>query len=94
MNRLAIVAVGVGIAAGAAAQTALPQVGVNEASAQAEVLRSVDRGGVDYGMVAKAFKAVTGAARAQLATASLAWTRAYTATPAFQKAYAAHRQSV
>jgi hypothetical protein len=95
MNRLAaIVAVGVGIAAGVAAQTALPQMGVSEASAQAEVLRSVGGGGVDYGMAAKAFKAVTGAARAQLATAAIAWTRAYTASPAFHKAYVAHRQGV
>jgi flagellar biosynthesis GTPase FlhF len=76
------------------AQALPPQLGMSEASARSEALRSVEGGAVNYGVARKAFKAVDGAARAQLATAAIAWARAYTASPAFQQAYAAQRTAM
>jgi hypothetical protein len=83
----AVVAIG-------AAQQALPQVGVSESAAREELLRGLDSGYVNYSGAAKAFRAVEGAARAQLAAGVIAWARAYTATPAFEQAYAAHRKQL
>lgn len=79
---------------GAVAQEALPKIGISEASARGEVLRSLEGGYVNYGTVAAAFKAVSGAARAQLAASAIAWARAYVESPAFQKAYAEHRMTM
>lgn len=81
-------------ALGAVWQAALPKIGVTEASARTEVLRSIEGGYVNYGVAAGAFRAVTGAARAALAEATIAWARAYTSSPAFKKAYAEHRMTV
>lgn len=75
-----------------AARQAWPQIGMSENAAREEVLRGIDAGSVNYSAAAKAFKAVDGAARAQLVIAVIAWGRAYTSSPAFEQAYAAHRK--
>jgi hypothetical protein len=85
----ALVMAGVAVAA----QALPPQLGMSEASARSEALRSIEGGAVNYGVARKAFKAVDGAARAQLAAAAMAWAKAYTASPAFQQAYAAQREA-
>ena len=91
IRRLAILVAALTMAATVAAQNAITQAGITEASAREEVLRSLTGGYVNYGIAAKAVKAVSGAARAQLVTALIAWTRAHTTSPAFLKAYAAQR---
>lgn len=85
--------VGAAVMVGMARQ-ALPQVGVTEDAARQELLRGLDSGHVNYSGAAKAFKAVDGAARAQLAAGVIAWARAYTGSSAFEQAYAAHRQQL
>lgn len=93
-TRLALVVGMAAIGMVALRAQALPQVGVSENTARAELLRSLDSGNVNYSLAAKAFKAASGAVRAQLATAAVAWAQAYTATPVFQQTYAAHREQM
>jgi flagellar biosynthesis GTPase FlhF len=94
MKKALVVAAVCGLAGVMVAAQALPaQLGVSEATAQSEALRSVEEGYVNYGVAAKAFKAVDGAARAQLATTAIAWAKAYTSSPAFLTAYTAQREA-
>jgi flagellar biosynthesis GTPase FlhF len=95
MKQTLVLAAVCGLAGVMVAAQALPaQIGMSEATARSEALRSAEGGAVNYGVARKAFKAVDGAARAQLAAGAIAWAKAYTASPAFQQAYTAQRAAM
>jgi hypothetical protein len=69
----------------------LSQLGLSEAIARENALRSLESGSVPVWLASKAFKAATPTARASLVTGALAWAKAYAQSTDFQAAYAKMR---
>ena len=91
-----VVAIGVclstlGIAAHA--QDVLSQLGITPLAARVAVDSVISSGIHNPGLPAKAFKLLPPAARAQLATAGVAWLKTYTASAEFTREYALVRQA-
>ena len=85
-------ALGLGIAVsllvgGVYGQNALGDLGVSEASAKQEVVRTFADGYVPWHLGAKAFKAAAPALRVTSVKGAIAWAKAYTETPAFKAEY-------
>jgi flagellar biosynthesis GTPase FlhF len=76
----------------AAAQNVLQQLNVSEADARSVALSSITDGYVQYGVAAKAIKALPAAARGPVIEAAIGWARAYVGSPAFAAEYAALRE--
>ena len=95
-----VIVVAVCLAAGTLlAQSALVQVGLNEAFTRDRVLEAMKNGGPSFSdtyapwvaNAATAMKKLPPVTRAQLTTQLYAWTKAYLSTPAFKAAYAKAR---
>jgi hypothetical protein len=69
------------------------QLGITEERAEQAVGGVLSNGLMNPGLPSAAFNAMPPSTRAAVATAGLAWLRSYTATPQFQKMYAALRDS-
>ena len=89
MKRLALIGVfacALGIIAHA--QDVLSQLGITPLAARVAVDSVISSGIHNPGVPAKAFKLLPAAARAQMATAGVAWLKAYIASPEFTQEYA------
>ena len=82
----------VGIAAVAWAADVLTQLGVPAKAAQEAVVSAVAEGYFNTGLGYTALKAAPPAARAELVTGAIAWTKSYVASPEFKAAYAKVRE--
>ena len=86
-------AVAASLAAMPAAADVLSQLGITPEAAK-EAAASIVSGGIfNPGLPAAAFKLLPPAARAEAATAGVAWLKAYTATPEFAQRYAKIRET-
>src|SRR6266508_1491638 len=91
-----VAAIGVSVCAlciVAHAQDVLSQLGITPLAAKVAVDSVISSGIQNPGLPAKAFKLLPPAARAQMATAGVAWLKAYTASPEFTREYAQVRQA-
>ena len=79
---------GVGIAA-----DVLSQVGITAAAAKEAVASIINSGIINPGLPSQAFKLLSPAQRADVATAGVEWLKAYTATPEFAQQYAKIRNN-
>ncbi|NTV46702.1 MAG: hypothetical protein HGB11_09365 [Chlorobiales bacterium] len=70
----------------------LSRLGINQNTAQDNVLYAYANGNVNYYLAAKSFKAAASSERVDLVKSLLGWVKTYTASPTFQKAYAALRE--
>ena len=75
------------LVAGLVAQGTLADLGVQEATAKQEAVRTLADGYVPWHLAAKPFKAADATARAAMVKTALAWAKAYTETPAFRADY-------
>jgi hypothetical protein len=94
MKRLAVIGACVcvlGIIAHA--QDVLTQLGITPLAARVAVDSVISSGISNPGLPAKAFKLLPAAARAQMATAGVAWLKTYTASPEFTREYGQVRQA-
>jgi hypothetical protein len=78
---------------GALAQDVLSQLGITPLAARVAVESVISSGIHNPGLPAKAFKLLPAAARAQMATAGVAWLKAYTASAEFTRQYGLVRQA-
>jgi hypothetical protein len=85
-------AAGLGILTGAVgAQNALADLGVAEATARREIVRTLTGGYVNVYQATKAFKAASPAVRVTLVKGAIAWAKAYTESTAFKADYEKQR---
>jgi hypothetical protein len=77
----------------AATPDVLQDLAISKADAESEALASFADGAVNPSRFRKTVRALSPDARAALVERGLAWTKAYVDSPAFAKAYAAHRES-
>jgi hypothetical protein len=75
-----------------AAADILTQLGLTPAAAKETFISALSTTVPDYYQASRAFKAVSGPARAQLAEGAIAWFKTYTASPEFKAAYAKMRE--
>jgi hypothetical protein len=75
------------------AQDVLSQLGITPLAARVAVDSVISSGVSNPGLPAKTFKLLPAAARAQMATAGVAWLKTYTASPEFMREYAQVRQA-
>lgn len=91
-----VAAIGVSVCAFgliAGAQDVLSQLGITPLAARVAVDSVISSGIHDPGVPAKAFKLLPPAARAQMATAGVAWLKAYIASADFSREYAQVREA-
>jgi hypothetical protein len=81
------------IAAGVSAADVLSQLGITPQAAREAVDTVVNSGVFNPGLPARAFKMLPPAARGEVATAGVAWLKAYAATPEFKQQYARIRDT-
>jgi hypothetical protein len=81
------------VAAAAAAADVLSQVGITAAAAKEAVGSLVNTGIINPGLSSKAFKLLSPPARADAATAGVAWLKAYVGTAEFTQQYAKIRSN-
>lgn len=81
------------LAAAAHAADVLSQLGIPPDSAKEAVQIVLNSGINNPGLPAKLFKAAPAAARAEMATAGIAWVKAYTASPEFHAKWAEIRET-
>jgi flagellar motility protein MotE (MotC chaperone) len=89
---LALAASG-GVWVGLHAQGALADLGVTEATASREIVRSLTGGYVNVYPASKAFKAAPATVRASLVKNAIAWAKTYTESAAFKAEYDKQRQA-
>ncbi|NTW49748.1 MAG: hypothetical protein HGB19_08500, partial [Chlorobiales bacterium] len=70
----------------------LTRLGINQNTAQDNVLYAYSNGYVNYYLGTKTFKTAASADRAELVKSLLGWVKSYTASSQFQKAYSALRE--
>lgn len=87
---LAAAAITVGAASAA---DVLGQLGLTAASAKEAVMSGIGSGWLNYSLAAPAFKKAPAALRVQLAEGTIAWAKAYTASPEFAASYAKLRET-
>jgi hypothetical protein len=75
------------------AQDVLSQLGITPLAARVAVDSVINSGIYNPGLPAKAFKLLPAAARAQMATAGVAWLKTYIASPEFMRQYAQVREA-
>src|SRR5258705_6494934 len=94
MKRVATLCLFLG-AAGAVAHAAdvLSQLGVTLAAAKQAVDSVINSGVYNPGLPAAAFKLMPAATRGEVATAGVAWLKAFTASPEFKQQYAQIRET-
>jgi len=92
MRKAGGIVLGLALTAGAlvvglVAQGTLADLGVPEATAKQEMVRTLADGYVPWHIGAKAFKAAGPSARVAMVKAAMTWAKAYTETPAFRADY-------
>ncbi len=87
------VCLAVGALGSAAAADVLTQLGITATAAREAVNSVINSGLMNPGLPSKAFKMLPPAARADAATAGVAWLKTYTATPDFKQQYAKIRNN-